>query len=64
MLIDRFVCSPGRWHGALVIKMAIIHLVTNYDFRLEDEKAKTHFFWETFQMPYESTRVLFKRLEN
>ncbi|KAL9133122.1 MAG: hypothetical protein Q9175_005700 [Cornicularia normoerica] len=54
---------PGRWHSALVIKMAVIQLVTNYEFRLEDEKAKNYFFWETFQMPYESTKVCFKRLQ-
>ena len=53
--------SPGRWHGALVVKMAVIQLIKEYDFRLEDEKARRFFFWETFQMPYESTRVLYRK---
>ncbi|KAL8719998.1 MAG: hypothetical protein Q9225_003068 [Loekoesia sp. 1 TL-2023] len=52
---------PGRWHGALVIKMVVVELLKRYDFHLEDENAKTHFWWETFQMPYESTRLVFSR---
>ncbi|KAL9123111.1 MAG: hypothetical protein Q9187_000340 [Circinaria calcarea] len=53
------VC-PGRWHGALVLKMAIVHLVARYDFRLDDATVSQKWFWETFQMPYESTRVSFR----
>ncbi|MCJ1475924.1 hypothetical protein MMC13_004588 [Lambiella insularis] len=52
---------PGRWHGALVLKLAIIQMVSDYDFRVEDTKARRHFLWETFQMPYESTRLLFRK---
>jgi hypothetical protein len=54
-------CSPGRWHGALVIKMVVVEVLKNFDFRLEDENQRTHFWWETFQMPYESTRVVFSK---
>lgn len=52
--------SPGRWHSALVIKMVLVQLMTDWDIRLQDENTRKYFFWETFQMPYESTGVLFK----
>jgi len=51
---------PGRWHAALVLKLSIVHLVQNYDFKLENPTARKKWFWETFQMPYESTKVLFR----
>ena len=53
--------SPGRWHASLVIKMALVKLIQEYDFRLEDNGKRVKWFWETFQMPYENTRVLMKR---
>lgn len=53
--------SPGRWHAALVMKLVIVHMVANYDFRLEDESAPQKWFWETFQMPYESTKLRFRK---
>ncbi len=58
---DIQVCSPGRWHAALVIKMALVHLILKYDFRLENENESHKWFWETFQMPYESSKVLFRK---
>ncbi|MCJ1248353.1 hypothetical protein MMC30_005570 [Trapelia coarctata] len=56
------VC-PGRWHAALVLKMALVQLLKEYDFRLENEGARLKWWWETFQMPYESTRVAFRKRE-
>jgi len=53
--------SPGRWHASLVIKMALVKLIQEYDFRLEDDGKRVKWFWETFQMPYEGTRVLMKK---
>ena len=43
------------------MKMALVKLIQEYDFRLEDDKRSEEWFWETFQMPYESTRVLMRK---
>ena len=43
------------------MKLVIVHMVANYDFRLEDESAPQKWFWETFQMPYESTKLRFRK---
>lgn len=45
----------------IVIKMVVVHLVMKYDFRLQDENALRKWFWETFQMPYKDTKVLFRK---
>jgi hypothetical protein len=60
-MLTSCVDSPGRFHAALVMKMVLVHLVSNYDFRFEDEKARRQFRWETFTMPYESTQVLLRQ---
>ncbi|KAI4214045.1 MAG: hypothetical protein LQ351_003449 [Letrouitia transgressa] len=49
---------PGRYHASLVLKLIVIHLVSRYDFRLEKEEQPWKWYWDSFQMPYESTRVL------
>ena len=61
VLTPRRCPSPGRWHAALVLKMALVELLQKYDFRLEDEGARVKWWWETFQMPVEGTRVLLRR---
>ncbi|KAL1594818.1 hypothetical protein SLS59_008631 [Nothophoma quercina] len=50
------LACPGRFHASIVMKLVIAHIVMRYRMRLEDEKAKTLWSWETFIMPYESTR--------
>jgi len=42
------------------MKLVIAHIVMRYEMRLEDEKARTSWSWETFVMPYESTRFVLK----
>jgi len=45
------------------MKLVIAHIVMRYNMKLEDDKARTLWKWETFTMPYESTRfVLEERL--
>ena len=39
------------------MKLVLIHLVKNYDFRLKDANKRYKWFWETFQMPVEDTEV-------
>ena len=41
--------------------MALIHLVNSYEFCLEGEPTSYRWFWETFQMPYESSKVLLRK---
>jgi hypothetical protein len=55
-----FVYSPGRFHASIVMKLVIAHIVMGYDLKLEDEKERTLWSWETFTMPYESTRFVLK----
>lgn len=52
--------SPGRFHAAFVIKIVISQMLLQYDMHLEDENARRSWFWETFALPYESTRIVFK----
>ncbi|KAI0410415.1 putative cytochrome P450 [Xylaria grammica] len=55
------LACPGRIQASLVIKMVLSELLLNYDLSLENDKARTRWSWETFTMPYESTRVSLKR---
>lgn len=54
--------SPGRFYASLAMKMVLSGILSEFDIRLENQQARTRWFWETFAMPYESTRVVFKRL--
>ena len=60
-LSDRGSISPGRWHAALVIKMALVHLIAGYEFRLRAERTSYQWFWETFQMPSESSTIWIRK---
>ncbi|EAT76903.1 hypothetical protein SNOG_15808 [Parastagonospora nodorum SN15] len=52
------LACPGRFHASLVMKLVIAHIVMRYNMKLEDDKARTLWKWETFTMPYESTRFV------
>lgn len=54
------LACPGRQHASLVIKMILSELLLRYDLSLEDPSARTRWSWETFTMPYESTRIVLK----
>ena len=41
--------------------MLLVHLVMNYDFRLEDVKGPRLWNWQNFTVPYDKTRVEFRR---
>jgi cytochrome P450 len=57
------LACPGRFHASIVMKLVIASILVRYNVKLEDEKAKTLWSWETFTMPYESTRfILTERL--
>ncbi|KAK8010137.1 cytochrome P450 [Apiospora arundinis] len=55
------LACPGRFHASLAMKMVLSGILLAFDIRLEDPKARTKWHWETFAMPYESTKVIFKR---
>lgn len=54
------LACPGRFHAALVIKVVLSQLLMRYDMSLESEKAGRKWSWETFAMPYESTRIVLR----
>ncbi|KAI1379887.1 putative cytochrome P450 [Hypoxylon crocopeplum] len=54
------LACPGRFHASLVIKMIVSELLLKYDLKLEEPRARTRWSWETFTMPYESTRIILK----
>jgi hypothetical protein len=45
------------------MKMAVVELVKKYDLTFEDPSARRQWMWETFTMPYESTKVLIRTRE-
>ncbi len=54
-------CSPGRYHAALVMKMVVIYLVSEYEFQLEKPGKPWKWWWDNLAMPYEGTRVLVRK---
>jgi len=57
------VSSPGRWYASHTLKQAVVHLVTEYDMKLEAPNSSRSFFWTTAIVPRPSTRFLIKRRE-
>ncbi|GLA02508.1 hypothetical protein AnigIFM60653_001981 [Aspergillus niger] len=55
------LACPGRQHAAFMIKMVVVHIVTNFTLQLADPEAPRWWTWEDFRMPYASTRVLFSK---
>ncbi|SPB45944.1 unnamed protein product [Aspergillus niger] len=55
------LACPGRHHAAFMIKMVVVHIVTNFTLQLADPEAPRWWTWEDFRMPYASTRVLFSK---
>ncbi|KAF2691972.1 cytochrome P450 [Lentithecium fluviatile CBS 122367] len=55
---------PGRWYVSETMKLAILHLITNYDIRLEGDKVPRSFFWTTALVPRMDAKILLKKLQN
>ncbi|KAF2464155.1 cytochrome P450 [Lindgomyces ingoldianus] len=51
---------PGRWYVSETMKLAILHLIMNYDVKLVDEQAPRSFFWTTALVPRMDTKILLK----
>ncbi|QKX59174.1 uncharacterized protein TRUGW13939_06306 [Talaromyces rugulosus] len=56
------LACPGRFHAALVMKIILAHIVSHYELTLES-KGRTKFMWESFTLPYDSTRVSLKKID-
>ncbi|KAF2463764.1 cytochrome P450 [Lindgomyces ingoldianus] len=54
------LACPGRFYASLVMKLIVSQILLQYNIRLENEKARTKWCWESFTMPYESTRIAFQ----
>ncbi|KAF2704077.1 putative cytochrome P450 [Pleomassaria siparia CBS 279.74] len=54
------LACPGRLYASLIIKIIISEILIKYTIRLENDKERTKWYWESFTMPYESTRVVLK----
>ncbi|KAF2244930.1 cytochrome P450 [Trematosphaeria pertusa] len=54
---------PGRWYVSETMKLALLHLIFNYDFKLAKERSPRSFFWTTALVPRMDTRVLLKERE-
>ncbi|PWY82042.1 putative cytochrome P450 [Aspergillus heteromorphus CBS 117.55] len=52
------LACPGRFHATLVLKLAMVNFLTRYQMRLADSKMRSHWMYEAFSMPYESTKVI------
>ncbi|OAG09463.1 cytochrome P450, partial [Paraphaeosphaeria sporulosa] len=54
------LACPGRVHASTVIKIVILQILQRFDISLENEQERRMWSWETFTMPYESTRFVLK----
>lgn len=54
------LACPGRVHASSVIKIIIVQMLKRFDISLENELERRMWSWETFRMPYESTRFILK----
>ena len=60
MLANAEGCSPGRFYASFIMKMVLVHILVNYDFKLVNEKAPRVWAWRTFRIPYEKAQMLFR----
>ncbi|KAF2726748.1 cytochrome P450 [Polyplosphaeria fusca] len=52
---------PGRWYASYTLKAVLVHILMNYDFKQENEKARKYFLWTTAILPLPTTRILFRK---
>lgn len=51
---------PGRWYVSEMLKLALVHLITEYDFKLEDSRPRS-FNWTTAVVPRMRTQILLRK---
>ncbi|KAH8700861.1 putative cytochrome P450 [Talaromyces proteolyticus] len=55
------LACPGRHHASLVLKLVVATLLVDYEIELDAKRSRRHWTWESFSIPYNSTRVLLRR---
>ncbi|RDW90536.1 cytochrome P450 [Aspergillus mulundensis] len=45
------LACPGRHHASFILKIVIVHIVTNYSLQLVDAEGPRWWAWEDFRMP-------------
>ncbi|KAE8168177.1 cytochrome P450 [Aspergillus tamarii] len=58
------LACPGRLHATYVMKLMIASFITRWDIRLEREDMRSHWMYESFSMPYQSTAVILQPRSN
>lgn len=51
---------PGRWYVSEMLKLALVHLITKYNFKLEDSRPRS-FNWTTAIVPRMRTQILLRK---
>jgi cytochrome P450 len=52
---------PGRWYVAHALKQAVVHLLENYDVKLEKEGDTGVFTWTTVIFPSPTSKILLRK---
>ncbi|KAF2799620.1 hypothetical protein K505DRAFT_332425 [Melanomma pulvis-pyrius CBS 109.77] len=55
---------PRRWYVSDTLKLALVHLIMNYEVKLADEETPRSFFWTAALVPRLSTRILVRKREH
>jgi cytochrome P450 len=51
---------PGRFYASNVMKVILVHLLSNYEMELGPFSSFRHFAWRTYLLPNEHARIVFK----
>jgi hypothetical protein len=52
--------SPGRWYVSETLKQAMVHLLLNYDFKVENKPERRYLYWTTAIFPRPNEQILLK----
>ncbi|KAF2242992.1 cytochrome P450 [Trematosphaeria pertusa] len=55
---------PGRWYVSHTLKAVVVHLLMNYDMKLEQKNAKKYFLWTTAILPRPTIGILLRKKKN
>lgn len=53
-------CSPGRWYASAVMQHFFVHLLTKYNFKLENPKADLTYTYTTIVFPRPGLEILLR----
>ncbi|KAJ6021161.1 cytochrome P450 [Penicillium herquei] len=58
------LACPGRLHATYVIKLTVASIIARWDIKLEKENMRSHWTYESFSMPYQSTSIILQPRSN